>query len=88
MEQYDGDMDAFLLDLGDATKLTAVICENFNAVELLGLRELMVNRDMKRIDEYERIWHSIHGEATISDVKWEQATKTHKPLTFVSASQR
>ena len=88
LEQYNGDLDAFLLDLGDATKLTAVICENFNVVELLGLRELMVNRDVKRIDEYERIWHSIHGEPTISDVKWEQATKTHKPVTFVSAAQR
>ena len=86
LEQYDGDLEAFLLDLGDATKLTAVICENFNAVELLGLRELMVNNDLKRIDEYERMWLSRHGEPTISDVKWEQAKKTHKPLTFVATT--
>ncbi len=56
LEQYGGNLEAFLLDLGDATKLTAVISKNFNAVELLGLRELMVNRDLRRINEYEKIW--------------------------------
>ena len=65
LEQYDGDLEAFLLDLGDATKITAVISENFNAVELLGLRELMVKRDLKRIHEYEKVWRSIHGEPRI-----------------------
>ncbi len=59
LEQYDGNLEAFLLDLGDATKLTAVISQNFNAVELLGLRELLVNRDIKRIDEYEQIWREL-----------------------------
>lgn len=62
LEQYHGDLEAFLLDIGDATKITAVISENFNAVELLGLRELMVKRDLKRIREYEKIWRSQHGE--------------------------
>jgi anaerobic magnesium-protoporphyrin IX monomethyl ester cyclase len=51
--QYGGNLEDYLLDLGDATKITAVISKNFNAVELLGLRELMVNRDVKRIKEYE-----------------------------------
>ena len=55
LAQYDGDLEAFLLDLGDATKITAVISENFNAVELYGLRELMVNRDYKRLEEYRRM---------------------------------
>ena len=67
LEQYGGDMEAFLLDLGDATKVTAVISENFNAVELLGLRELMVNRDLKRINEYEEMWRRSHGEPVIPD---------------------
>ncbi len=58
LSQYDGNLEAFLLDLGDATKITAVISENYNAVELLGLRELMVDRDLKRINDYERIWRS------------------------------
>ena len=67
LEQYDGDLEAYLLDLGDATKVTAVISENFNAVELLGLRELMVKGDIKRINEYESLWHSFHGEPVLPD---------------------
>ncbi len=54
LEQYDGNLEKFLLDLGDATKITAVISKHFNAVELLGLRELMVNRDLRRIEQYEK----------------------------------
>jgi radical SAM superfamily enzyme YgiQ (UPF0313 family) len=60
LEQYDRDLEKFLLDLGDATKITAVISHNFNATELLGLRELMVNFDYKRIREYERYWRKAH----------------------------
>ena len=59
--QYGGDLEAFVLDLGDATKITATISHNFNAVELLGLRELMLTRDGKRIDEYEAIWRRAHN---------------------------
>jgi radical SAM superfamily enzyme YgiQ (UPF0313 family) len=66
LEQYDGDLEAFILDLGDATKITAVIAHNFNAVELLGLRELMLQRDIKRIREYEQTWRAIHGEPKFS----------------------
>lgn len=59
-EQYDGDLEAYILDLGDATKMTAVISQNFNAVELMGLREMMLQFDHKRIDEYEQIWRHNH----------------------------
>lgn len=65
LEQYDGDLEAFILDLGDATKMTAVISENFTAVELLGIRELMVKRDFKRINDYERVWRRLHGEPNL-----------------------
>lgn len=67
LEQYSGNLEDFILDLGDATKITAVISENFNAVELLGLRELMVNHDLKHIDEYEQIWRKTHGAPFIPD---------------------
>ncbi|MGH7356563.1 MAG: B12-binding domain-containing radical SAM protein [Candidatus Rokuibacteriota bacterium] len=60
LEQYGGDLEAFLLDLGDATRVTAVISKKFNAVELYGLRELMVLRDLKRLEEYEREWNRLH----------------------------
>ncbi len=80
LAQYDGDLDAFMTDLGDATKITAVICENLNAVELLGLRQLMVNRDIKRIREYEQTWRSIHGEPKFSGVSWEHAKRRIIPI--------
>jgi anaerobic magnesium-protoporphyrin IX monomethyl ester cyclase len=60
LAQYDGSLDAFLLDLGDATRITAVISKKFNAVELYGLRELMVLRDVRRIDQYEAEWNRLH----------------------------
>ena len=63
LAQYGGDLERFLLDLGDATKLTGIISENFNAVELYGLRELMVNFEYDRIAEYEREWRSRHPVA-------------------------
>jgi radical SAM superfamily enzyme YgiQ (UPF0313 family) len=61
LEQYGGDLESFLLDLGDATRVTAVISKKFNAVELYGLRELMVLRDLPRIDAYEAEWNRLHG---------------------------
>jgi radical SAM superfamily enzyme YgiQ (UPF0313 family) len=61
LEQYGGDLEAFLLDLGDATRVTAVISKKFNAVELYGLRELMVLRDLRRIAQYEAEWNILHG---------------------------
>lgn len=58
LSQYGGDLESFLLDLGDATKITAVISKNFTAVELLGIRDLMVNMDLKRIVDYEKVYNS------------------------------
>jgi anaerobic magnesium-protoporphyrin IX monomethyl ester cyclase len=59
--QYGGELEKYIEDLGDATKITAVISQNFNAVELLGLREMMTNFDYKRIREYEDYWKKAHG---------------------------
>ncbi|MBT3667351.1 MAG: B12-binding domain-containing radical SAM protein [Opitutae bacterium] len=55
-EQYKGDLEAFILDLGDASKISAVISHNFNAIELVGLREMMVAQNYREIDSYEKIW--------------------------------
>ena len=60
LEQYGGDLEAFILDLGDASKISAVISHNFTAVELIGLRDLMLNFDTRKIDEYEKIWRANH----------------------------
>jgi radical SAM superfamily enzyme YgiQ (UPF0313 family) len=85
LEQYGGDLEAFLLDLGDATKITAVISENFTAVELLGLRELMVNRDLKRIAEYEQIWRELHGEPNFPDFVHQAKAKSGDKYSFHTA---
>ena len=69
LEQYDGDLEAFLLDLGDATRLTAVISKKFNAVEIYGLRELMVQRDLKRLAEYEAEWNRLHPVDPLAEEK-------------------
>jgi radical SAM superfamily enzyme YgiQ (UPF0313 family) len=60
-EQYGGDLEAFIMDLGDASDISAVISHNFNPVELVGLREMMVQRAHNRIDEYEQIWRRNHN---------------------------
>ena len=52
--------------------MTAVISEQFNAVELYGLRELMVNRDYKRIREYGEKHHPT-GSTQSSVVENEKA---------------
>jgi radical SAM superfamily enzyme YgiQ (UPF0313 family) len=49
--QYGGDLESFLLDVGDATRVTATLGK-FNKVELYGLRELMVQRDVRGIKAY------------------------------------
>jgi hypothetical protein len=38
-----------------------VISKKFNAVELYGLRELMVLRDIPRIERYEAEWNRLHA---------------------------
>ena len=59
--QYGGDLEAFIEDLGDASAISATISHNFNAVELIGLRDLMLKGDIRKVDEYERIWRKNHG---------------------------
>ena len=41
-------------DLGDASRVSATISTNFNGVELIGLREMMVHRQYDKIDQYEK----------------------------------
>jgi anaerobic magnesium-protoporphyrin IX monomethyl ester cyclase len=74
LQQYNGDLEAFLLDLGDATRITAVISKKFNAVELYGLRELMVQRDLGRIAAYEAEWNRLHPDGPrLADASREPA---------------
>lgn len=51
LEQYDDNYEKFVLALGDATKFTVNLTK-FSTPELLGLRQLMVAHDLKRIKEF------------------------------------
>ena len=60
-EQYGGDLEAFILDLGDASQISAIISHNFNSVELVGLREMMLTRNTRLISNYEQVWRKNHN---------------------------
>lgn len=53
-EQYEGDLEAYILDLGDATKITATISHNFTGMELLGLQEIVAKRDLRLLELAEK----------------------------------
>ena len=55
-EQYNGNLEDYIKDLGDATKITATISHNFTGVELLGLQEIVAKRDLRLLDQFERVW--------------------------------
>ena len=66
LDQYKGvgkkmglsdDLEAYIVDLGDATRVTGVISKNFNSVELIGLREMMLQKQYHKVDEYEAQWN-------------------------------
>lgn len=54
--QYNGDLETYLLDLGDATKITAVISHKFSGIELVGLQDVVANRDLRLLDLAEKHW--------------------------------
>ncbi len=56
LEQYDGDLEAFLEDLGDASKVSAVISHKFSAMELLGLQQIVYHKDLRLLDQAEKHW--------------------------------
>lgn len=56
VEQYGGDLEAFIEDLGDASKITAVISHKFSAMELLGLQQIVAQRDLRLLEQAEKHW--------------------------------
>lgn len=54
--QYKGDLEAYVADLGDATKITGTISHNFTGVELLGLQEIVAKRDLRLLELFERAY--------------------------------
>lgn len=56
LEQYNGDLEAFIKDLGDASSISAVISHNFSAIQLLGLQEIVYKKDLRLLDQAEKHW--------------------------------
>jgi anaerobic magnesium-protoporphyrin IX monomethyl ester cyclase len=84
LEQYNGDLDAFLSSLGDATRITALISHNFNAVELYGLRELMVSFDYARLAAYEAEWTARNpGRDAIAMAREQEISRRPDPSSMV-----
>lgn len=55
-QQYSGNLEAYIRDLGDATKITATISHNFTGWELLGLQEIVARRDLRLLALAEKFW--------------------------------
>lgn len=54
--QYAGNLEAYIKDLGDATKITGTISHQFTGMELLGLQEIVARRDLRLLEMAERAW--------------------------------
>ena len=64
MEQYENDLEKYILDLGDATKITATISHKFSPMDLLGLQEIISRRDLRLLDLSERDWEASRKPGT------------------------
>ena len=42
------------MDLGDASKVTSIISHNFSAMDLLGLQQIVAERDLRLLDQSEK----------------------------------
>lgn len=54
--QYAGNLEAYIRDLGDATKITGTISHQFTGMELLGLQEIVARRDLRLLELAEKAW--------------------------------
>ena len=54
IKQYNGNLENYVLDLGDATKITATICKNFTSIELIGLQQIIANKDLRNLELSEK----------------------------------
>ncbi|MBE7438851.1 MAG: B12-binding domain-containing radical SAM protein [Spirochaetales bacterium] len=66
IDQYNGDLEAFVLDLGDASKITAVISHLFSGIELVGLQEIVATRNLRLLDVVENQWRSLGRTQNLS----------------------
>ena len=58
IKQYHGDLEKFICELGDASKITGVISHQFSPMELLGLQQIVAARDLRLLDLSEKHWNA------------------------------
>jgi anaerobic magnesium-protoporphyrin IX monomethyl ester cyclase len=56
IEQYGGDLEAFIKDLGDASQISTVISHKFSAMELLGLQNFVYTKNLRLLNQAEHHW--------------------------------
>lgn len=66
INQYDGDLEKFILELGDASSITAVISHKFSAMDLIGLQQIIYLRDLRLLNQAEKHW--AKSDSTIEPV--------------------
>ncbi|GAA5132123.1 B12-binding domain-containing radical SAM protein [Thalassotalea piscium] len=59
LEQYNGDLEAYIMDLGDASKITATISQEFSPMQLLGLQQIVYLKDLRLLDLSEKHWAPV-----------------------------
>ncbi|XQW85825.1 B12-binding domain-containing radical SAM protein [Thalassotalea piscium] len=59
LKQYDGDLEAYIMDLGDASKITATISQEFSPVQLLGLQQIVYLKDLRLLELSENHWAPV-----------------------------
>ena len=83
--QYGGNLEQYILDLGDASKITGTISKNFNGVELLGLQQIMAQRNMRLLDLFEKSYQPRADLVTAKPSFNFQAKKLPGPIEGGSA---
>jgi len=91
VEQYGGDLEKYILDLGDASKITATISHKFSAMDLLGLQEIVAQRDLRLLDLSEEHWgdadDSISPVVIAKPSENFSSTKERTPLKTVTVNE-
>lgn len=56
LEQFNGDLETFIKELGDASSISAVISHKFSGMELLGLQQIVYKKDLRLLAQAEKHW--------------------------------
>lgn len=81
LRQYDGDLEKFILALGDATSITAVISHEFTAMDLMGLQQIVATRDVRLLEQAEKHRAPLKEPVATPQVSFNfEATKLKAPV--------